>query len=134
MKGYLLDTNAVCDWVDETKPRHDAVARRIEQLAGTDAILLTSAIVLGEIEYGIRVAPQQRRQPLDELRAQVEIQFGHNHLLLGLTRSTATLYGDLRAKLFEKYAPRVSRKKGLRPEELACPVSSKLLEIQENDL
>ena len=104
MKGYLLDTNAVSDWLDATKPRHDAVARRIQELAGTDAILLTSAIVLSEIEYGIRVAPQQRRQPLDELRAQVEAQFVHKRLLLGIARSTATVYGDLRARLFVDFS------------------------------
>lgn len=134
MKGYLLDTNAISDWLDETKPRHEAVSNRIEQLASTDAILLTSVVVLGEIEYGIRVEAHKRHDFLDQLQAQVEVQFAKKKLLLDVTRFTTLVYGDLRARLFEKYAPGTNRKKGMRPEELACPVTSLLLGIQENDL
>jgi predicted nucleic acid-binding protein len=134
VKGYLLDTNAVCDWLDATKPRHAAVSVKIEQLAETDTVLFTSTIVLGEIEYGIRAVAQGTRPSLDELRAQVEMQFVHKRLLLDVARSTALLYGDLRARLFDKYAPREHRKKGLRPEELVCPITAKLLGIHENDL
>jgi predicted nucleic acid-binding protein len=133
MKGYLLDTNAVSDWLDSTKPRHASVSRRIEELAAAKALLLTSTVVLGEIEYGIKVAPQERQQSLDKLRAQVDIEFVHKRLLLDVTRSTTLVYGDLRARVFEKYAGK-ERKKGLRPEQLVCPITSKDLGIQENDL
>jgi tRNA(fMet)-specific endonuclease VapC len=44
------------------------------------------------------------------------------------------VYGDLRARLFEKFAPKKRRRKGLRPEELVDPVTAKELGIQENDL
>ena len=134
MKGYLLDTNAVSDWLDSTQLRHAAVSERVNECARAKAILLTSIVVLGEIEYGIRVAPKDRMQSLDELRAQVDVQFVHKRFLLEVSRSTTIVYGDLRARLFEKYAPRAKRKKGLRPEELICPVTSKTLGIQENDL
>jgi predicted nucleic acid-binding protein len=133
MKGYLLDTNALSDWLDSTKPRHASVSRRIEELAAGKALLLTSTIVLGEIEYGIKVAPQERQQSLDKLRAQIDVEFVHERLLLNVTRSTTIVYGDLRARVFEKYAGK-ERKKGLRPEELVCPTTSKVLGIQENDL
>jgi len=134
MKGYLLDTTAVSDWLDSSRPRHASVSNRIRGLANTDAILLTSTVALGEIEYGIRVAPESKRKSLDTLRAQIDNQFVHKRLLLDVGRSTSLVYGDLRAKLFEKYAPRSKRTKGLRPEELASPLPSKVLGIQENDL
>ena len=35
---------------------------------------------------------------------------------------------------FEKYAPNVKRRRGLRPEQLIDPVTSQELGIQENDL
>ncbi len=134
MKGYLLDTNAISDWLDSTWPRHEAVSRRVDQCACAKTILLTSTVVLGEIEYGIRVSPKDKAQFLDQLRAQVNVQFVNRRFLLDVSRSTTVVYGDLRARLFEKYAPRDKRKKGLRPEELVCPVTSKTLGIQENDL
>jgi len=134
MKGYLLDTNAVSDWLDSSRPRHALVSNRVKHLMATEAILLTSTVVLGEIEYGIRVAPESKRNLLDALRAQIDLQFVHKRLLLAVTRSTALVYGDLRARLFEKYAPRTERTKGLRPEQLTSPTTSQVLGIQENDL
>ena len=134
MKGYLLDTNAVSDWLDSTRPRHASISRVIDQLDATNAILLTSTVVLGEIEYGITISPRDRRESLDKLRAQVGVEFVHKRLLLDVTRSTSIVYGNLRARLFERYVPHDKRKKGLRPEELVCPTTSKILGIQENDL
>jgi predicted nucleic acid-binding protein len=134
MRGYLLDTNTVSDWLDSSKPRHTAVSERIRSLADTGAILFTSTVVLGEIAYGIGVMPQDRQESLDALQTQVDIQFVNKRLLLDVTRSTTLIYGDLRARLFEKYAPGAKRKKGMRPEELTDPVTSKKLGIQENDL
>jgi len=134
MKGYLLDTNAISDWLDSTRPRHDAVSERIDQCARAKAVLLTSTVVLGEIEYGIRVSPKGKAQFLDQLLAQVDAQFVNRRLLLEVSRSTTAVYGEVRGRLFERYATRDKRRKGLRPEELVCPVTSKVLGIQENDL
>ncbi len=134
MNGYILDTNAVSDWLDSTRPRHTAVSGRAQQCARAKAFLLTSTIVLGEIEYGIQVAPKNKMQSLGEFRAQVDVQFVRKRFLLDVSRSTTLVYGDLRARLFEKYAPGPKRKKGLRPEELTCPATPKELGIQENDL
>ncbi len=134
METYLLDCNAISDWFDETRPRHHCVAQRAVESAQSDAVLMTSTIVLGEIEYGIKVAPSEKLQALDVLRAQVDVQFVHKRFLLAPERSTALVYGDLRARIFEKFAPKKRRKKGLRPEELVDPVTSKELGIQENDL
>jgi len=134
MRVYLLDTNVVSDWLDATRSRHQAISAAIEEHARVDAVLLTSTVVLGEIEYGIQVAPSEKIEALGALRAQVEVQFVHRRFLLAPERSTALVYGDLRAKLFEKYAPGRKRRKGMRPEQLTDPESSLSLGIQENDL
>jgi len=69
MKGYLFDTNVVSDWFDSTRPRHKAVSEKVAQCARAGALLVTSTVVLGEIEYGIHTAPADKRAPLDALRA-----------------------------------------------------------------
>ncbi|NLX07818.1 MAG: type II toxin-antitoxin system VapC family toxin [Phycisphaerae bacterium] len=134
VKGYLLDTNVICDWLDETKPRHAAVSRKVEQAAQVQATVVTSLIVLGEIEYGIAAVGGTSQQSLVDFRAQVFKQFAENKILFSVTRFTTLIYGDLRARLFEKFGPKKRRRKGLRPEELVDPVTAKALGIQENDL
>lgn len=53
---------------------------------------------------------------------------------LPVRETTGMYYGQLRARLFEKFAPKEKRTKGLRPEQLTEPVTSLELGIQENDL
>lgn len=134
MEAYLLDCNVISDWFDKNQPRHLAVTQRAEKAAQSDAVLMTSTVVIGEITYGIKVAPREKVQALDALLEQVDIQFVRRRFLLAPERSTAMVYGDLRARLFEKFAPKNRRRKGLRPEELIDPITAKELGIQENDL
>ena len=47
---------------------------------------------------------------------------------------TAKTYGELRARLFDKYAEKNKRTTKRRPEQLIDPVTSLELGIQENDL
>lgn len=131
MEGYLLDTNIVRFWFDPTRTEHDRVRSRIEALP-EDAPLTISAITLGEIEYGHRALGEAG----DPERERIFLEFVESRLptILNVERHTRTSYGSLRAKLFEKYAPKERRKKGLRPEQLIDPTSSKELGIQENDL
>ena len=129
MKGYLLDTNAVSDWLVDTKPRHEAVSASIASLPA-ESLLLTSVIVLGEIEYGQRVAPRAKRPALTALQERVRQELPH---VLTVDQATTDVYGDLRARLFEQFAPKKGRK-GLRPEQLLDPVTSLTLGVQENDL
>lgn len=133
MKGYLLDTNAISDWLDEAKPRHEAVSRRAMEVAQGSSLIVTSSVVLGEIEYGIQAAPQEKQQALNALRRQVDVQFVRKRLLFAPDGATAEVYGKLRAELFEKFADK-NLKKTLRPEQLVDPLTSKALGIQENDL
>ena len=91
---------------------------------------MISAIALGEIEFGLQVA-QAETPDQEPLRA-----FIHTNLpmVLNVTKSTRIYYGSLRAGVFEKHAPTVKRRRGLRPEQLIDPVTSQELGIQENDL
>jgi predicted nucleic acid-binding protein len=139
MKGYLLDNNAISDWLDETKPRHAAVSRKAEQVARDEAIILTSCVVLGEIEHGVAAVRLKSPGSLEEsrladLRAQIDRQFVERRLLLNVSRSTALVYGDIRARLFDKFALKSKRKKERAPEQLTDPVCPKELGIEENDL
>ena len=59
---------------------------------------------------------------------------GHLTNLVPIDKHSANTYGELRARLFEKYAPNNKKRKGLRPEQLIDPVTSLELGIQENDL
>jgi predicted nucleic acid-binding protein len=134
MEGYLLDTNVIRHWLDERNAFHEAVAQKAKQTAQDRALMVTSAVVLGEIEYGIAANSGQGKQEMAKLRAHVIKQFAQKRLLLSVSRDTTRIYGELRAKLFSRFAPKERRKKVKRPEELVDPITSKELGIQENDL
>ena len=130
MRGYLLDTNIIAFWSDPCRHEHDSVLRRIDNLERL-APLATSAIVLGEMEYGYMAAPEGRREAVSQI-----ILFARTQLpwILEITSSTAEVYGSLRAKLFDRYVPKGKSRNGLRPCQLIDPVTSLGLGIQENDL
>jgi tRNA(fMet)-specific endonuclease VapC len=92
---------------------------------------MVSAITLGEIEYGLSVVSEDRPAEHQALRAFVD---RHLPMVLDIRKTTRIYYGMLRARLFETYAPREKRRRGLRPEQLIDPVTSRELGIQENDI
>ena len=130
MKGYLLDTNIIEFWFNAKRHEHAAVCGRIAALPA-EAPLATSTIVIGEIRYGTLVAPKEQQVGLSEFADFIRKQLP---TVWEINRSTATTYGELRARLFEKYAPKDKKKQGLRPEQLIVPETGLQLGIQENDL
>jgi len=131
MAGYLLDTNIVRFWFDTARPEHAMVARRIAGLP-EGALLALSAITLGEIEYGHRLlGAAVNREQEESFLAFIEYRLP---MKLDVGRHTRIAYGLLRARLFESFAPKGRRRKGLRPEELVDPTTSRELGIQENDI
>ena len=129
MHGYLLDTNIVAYWFDERRAEHERVVQHIQELPDVTPLMI-SAITLGEIEYGLQVAR------IDTLKQEAFHVFISTNLpmVLNITKSTRIYYGSLRASVYEKYAPNEKRRRGLRPEQLIDPVTSRELGIQENDL
>jgi len=129
LKGYLLDTNIIAFWFNPTHQKHAAVCNWIADLPA-EAPLMTSAIVIGEIECGCALARGHKRFDLAGLAEFIRHQLPR---VIKVGRSTAEPYGNLKAKLFDKYAPK-RRRQGLRLEEIFDPVTAKCLGIQENDL
>ncbi|MCP4589937.1 MAG: type II toxin-antitoxin system VapC family toxin [bacterium] len=137
MRDYLLDTQMIRYWYDTECPEHTAVVgnvRALRKLAASaehQPRLRASVITLGEIEFGHRVQPEDHATEQAAYLGFVNEQLPN---CLGLTEDAVTAYGELRARLFNKYAPGEKRKPKMRPEQLPDPISSIHLQIQENDL
>lgn len=93
--------------------------------------LLVSVVTLGEIEFGHRVAlapnPAAQAAYMKFVREELPESFE-------VSPDAAAVYGELRARLFNKYAPSDKRKPKMLPEQLVNPATAKELGIQENDL
>ena len=129
--GYLLDTCIIRYWYDERKEQHPNVVARIQALPD-DTPLRVSAITLGEMEYGHRAVSATDTPVQAAFRRFIGDRFPWG-FVLNITSDTASYYGLIRARLFEKFSPRRKRN-GLRPSQLIDPVTAKELGIQENDL
>ena len=137
MRDFLLDTQTIEYWYDEKCGQHAAVSGNVESLKQQAKSLehkprlLVSVVTLGEIEFG-------RCVQTGDFAAKQEayIRFVQQELpaKLELTEDAVAAYGEMRGRLFNKYAPGAKRKRKTRPEQLTDPISSLPLTIQENDL
>ena len=125
MRGYFLDTCVISDWY----AKKEGVLARVQALP-SDAPLWISVAAWGEIEFGFRTAPPAKLDYLEGFKRFV----ARIAITRDITKHTVPCYGQLRALLFENFAPKAKRKKNLRPEQLVDPVTSLELVIQENDL
>jgi tRNA(fMet)-specific endonuclease VapC len=114
---------------DDKRPEHDKV---VEHMCALDpsAPLRISAMSLGEIEYGHRCVSGADTDVQKAFKYFVNARFPG---VLSIQRSTSTYYGQIRARLFKRFAPR-NGKKNLRPCQLVDPVTATVLGIQENDV
>jgi tRNA(fMet)-specific endonuclease VapC len=119
-------------WYDEKHgEKHRNVLSRTRSLPEASP-LAVSVITLGEIEYGCRVVSPAADTPIQKSsKAFVRDKLPR---VLTVTKSTTSYYGALRARLFAKFAPKKKRLRGMRPEQLKDPVTSRELGIQENDV
>lgn len=137
MRDFLLDTQTIRYWHDSGCTQHAAVIENVAALRERAAFLevkpklLVSVVTLGEIEFGHRVALTP-----DPAAQAAYIKFVQEELpgSFELSADATAAYGDLRTRLFNKYAPGDKRKPKMRPEQLVNPVTAKELQIQENDL
>jgi len=127
MECYLFDTNIWSCWYREDGD----IIGRVKRLEKSNHIILSS-VVWGEAVYGAKI--QSAKGDFDFSKYSKLIEAKSLPAICEINRHTADIYGELRAKLFEKNAPKAKRTQGLRPEELKSPASSKELQIQENDL
>lgn len=137
-KDYLLDTNII-RYIHELEAggqstECQALKSRLESLPQNTRIFL-SPVTTGEVEYGIRVGPFD--DP-DNGKYKKLVTILTSYPCLNIDCELARQYYSLlRARLYEKYAPK--RKKGQsagkkRIEEWKDPTTSKELQIQENDV
>lgn len=137
VRDFLLDTQTIRYWHDSGCPQHAAVIGNVAALRRLAAPLeikpklLVSVVTLGEIEFGHRVAlaPNPAAQAAYSKFVREELPGPFE-----LSADAAAVYGDLRTRLFNKYAPGEKRKPKMRPEQLVDPATAKELQIQENDL
>jgi predicted nucleic acid-binding protein len=137
VRDFLLDTQTIRYWHDSRCPQHAAVIGNVtalRQLAvplDVKPKLLVSVVTLGEIEFGHRVALAP-----DSVAQAAYIRFVQEEVPtpFELSSDAVAIYGDLRTRLFNKYAPGDKRKPKMRPEQLVDPATAKELKIQENDL
>lgn len=137
VRDFLLDTQTIRYWHDRVCPQHATVLGNVaalRQLAMPLVVkpkLLVSVVTLGEIEFGHRVALTP-----DPAAQAAYIKFVQEELPspFELSSDATAAYGDLRMRLFNKYAPSEKRKPKMRPEQLLDPATAKELQIQENDL
>lgn len=131
-KDYLLDTN-IAGYLAELKSGISsketiALGERLDNIPQESKIFFCS-ITIGEVEYGYQVSPSHMKDDIllicNYLKEQIVINIDQN-----IARET---YSRLRARLFEKYAPKSGKKKK-RVEEWMDPTTSKQLQIQENDV
>ncbi|MBF0564212.1 MAG: type II toxin-antitoxin system VapC family toxin [Nitrospirae bacterium] len=134
MKHYLFDTNILGHLADLKDGNDSTECKALdkhmkERPEGTK--ILVCPISVGEVEYGVRVAPPDYdKQKLERFRKVVyEYSQGDMDINANLARNC---YSVLRAKLYDHCFP--SSKKKQRVEEWMNPTTSKELQIQENDL
>lgn len=137
MRDFLLDTQTLNYWHDSNRAQHAAVKGNVDAIRNASQSLdpkpklLVSVVTLGEIDFGQRVAlaPNSAAQT-------AYLKFVREELpeSLEVSSDAAAAYGELRARLFNKYAPGDKRKPKMLPEQLVDPATAKELGIQENDL
>lgn len=127
--GYLLDTSVASRVWDGLNAHHAAARAKLEQLG--DAPVFVSVVTMGEIEYGLNVSPAMDASRHSAVRNEMV-----GYRVLPIDHHTAAVYGEVRAELFTKYAPRNRRGRLTKklPEDLVDSTTGKALGIQENDL
>ncbi len=134
---YLLDTNILGYLAGlkagENSPECKALEKHWNGLPQPrNERIFLCPITIGEIEYGLRIdpygSPEQHKQASQILSAFRVFDINDN-----IARD---YYATLRAKLFEKYAPkdRKGNSRNKRISEWIDPATDKELQIGENDL
>lgn len=129
MDGYLLDTNAASILWNLRHPEHDTLRGFLH--GKSKSLVWISVIAFGEIEYGLKVAPQIDEDSQKEVRKRMA-----EYVLLDVNKHTIEPYSNLRSALFIKYSPRDKRRrmKIKWPEDLREKTKAKELGVQENDI
>jgi predicted nucleic acid-binding protein len=128
---YLLDTNVICVLADPARPSYAAAVQRFQQIGDQNVVLPVPAV--GEIEFGMRKAPNVRPEKRQELRA-----FIARFELFPFDKHCIAAYATVRAEIWRMHATSKPNKPGAhkerRPEDLTDKVTGADLGIDEPDL
>jgi predicted nucleic acid-binding protein len=129
MDQIIFDTNFVSVLFDARRPNHEAARRRAQEFAESDLVYL-SAVVLGELRYGMEAAS---RAGQDIAHIRDTLRRAANYPLAEVGRHTAEAYGEVKARLAEHYLD-LSRRTPRWLEDWQERGSAKTLQVDENDL
>ena len=130
MDGYLLDTTAASALWDQRHHDHSKIKGFLRNVA--ESPTWVSIVVIGEVEYGLKIVPQMDEDRQGEVRRQM----ARFLRILDVNKHTIEPFSDLRAALFKEYSPR-DRRARLRtkwPEDLRERTTATELGVQENDI
>lgn len=136
LRYYLLDTNILGPLAELKTGANSPECKALEKhwnALNEGAKIFLCPINVGEVEYGLRIAPYDKPEE-HKLAREILLAFPILNIDTDLARD---YYADLRARLFNKYAPKDKRNRrnyNKRVEEWKDPATSKELKIQENDL
>ncbi len=122
MAGYLFDTN-IWSYAFEQAA---FVTGKIQKLQKSQIYL--SSVVWGEVIFGARSNP---RFPFDRY---AEFIHQDKPLILPIDKNVAEVFGELKAKIFEKKSDKSYRSKEGRVNLLKRPISAREMQVDENDL
>lgn len=125
MKGYLLDTNTVSRWLSGNAN----IEAHVKIASDNSAHLFVSVITIGEFNFGhelnMPTDPARRAEFIREVKERFPMP-------IEVTRFTPTYYGEMRAKVFQKFPPKSAKQNHL--ERCVDWVSGDELGIEENDM
>jgi predicted nucleic acid-binding protein len=116
VKGYLLDTNHVNAWENETP----SFVHRLEQIP-LDSKIFVCAITVGELEGGHRITKTTNQTRRDEFTAFVVKHLHPN--TIPLTLATRTYYAEILARIWDKHRPPPGRRTERHLVELGVDVN-----------
>ncbi len=132
MSGYIFDTSVLSPLLDARHLRHGDVRTAVAAL-DPRSTKFVSAVVLAELEYGVRLAEiiaASASQHLQRMLARAR-----QYAVLEVTPHTSAAYGELKANLSSYYLAKPLRKHRPRwVEDWIDQATGKRLQIDENDL
>lgn len=130
MPDFLLDTQTIRYWFDDSSPFHETVRKTADALPAGSHVCV-SVITLGEIEYGIALTPFGMGGRLDEYRRFVRDKLPR---IVPVSGHTAEPYGRVRALLTERFPPPRGWSTKKCAEQLYDPLAAREFGFDENDL
>jgi predicted nucleic acid-binding protein len=128
--GYLLDTNVI---IPLLRPNHRAAKAVQHRLVNVPAPcpVFVSVAAMAELYVG----PLWSGRDAEEARREIEATISANNIKVReITKHSATVYGDLKARLMQKYGRSSKPKAAKWPEIWPIPLTGASLGVDEFDL